>query len=426
MKRKNRKFFRIIAAVLLVVLAFSAVACDNGEVPVNRDNTTVPPQNTMTPPDDSNPDTGTDSNTDTVTNTTPVETTVVPSTETETQPAETTKIPETTAGEVVTYIDPLTGLRVERDLTYVRPVSLVIDNISAAAPQSGISRSDILVECMVESGISRLIMFTNDYGEANESGGLEVYGPIRSTRHYMVSLSQIVRSLMVGAGYSDQGYLAIKNGGFDYLDGVHDRYAMSGFFRDNGRIQSSGYEHSLMITGKGIEKLAKIYKYATTNSTPTPAAFNFASEGKEVVLTGGAAYHTVLRYSSYQEVQLIYSNATGTYYRYHFGDKAHLDAENGEQLNFKNILVLFAKQDKLEGDTEGRLDVAVTGSGEGYYISGGRYVRINWSRSGDDKPFQFTTAEGIPLTVNRGTTFISVVPDTLKDTSSIVLNYTLR
>ncbi|MCQ2353668.1 MAG: DUF3048 domain-containing protein [Clostridia bacterium] len=418
MKRKKTKnLTRILAAVLLSVLVLTAVSCDNGEVPIIDPGTTAP-QTENVPPNSTVPD----------------DTSAEPEDTTEKKPADSSSepeitsspLPESSSGPAETYIDPLTGLRTERDLTYVRPVSLVLDNVSAAAPQSGISRSDILIECMVESGISRLIMFTNDYGEANEEGGLEVYGPIRSTRHYMVSLSQSVKSLMVGAGYSDQGYGAIKNGGYDYIDGVHDRYALSGFFRDNARIREKGYEHSLMITGKGIEKLAAIYKYPTTNSSATPMAFNFVTEGKEVVLTSGAAYHTILRYSSYQEVQLIYSSLTGTYYRYQFGDKAHLDAENGEQLNFKNVFVLFAKQEKLEGDTEGRLDVGVTGGGSGYYISGGRYAVINWSRAGEDKPFEFMTPEGLPLSINRGTTFISVVSDSLKGTSSIELNYALH
>lgn len=416
--KNNRRTFRVVAIVLVAVICLCAVGCDNG-TPIII--TTAPAATSATPPDTTS---GNEPSATTVAHseTSSPETTAPDVT---TDPAS-SEDPETSAVPAVLYEDPLTGLRIERDLSLVRPIALVYDNVSAAAPQSGISRADILIECMVEGGISRLIAITNDYGSGNELGGLEVYGPIRSTRHYIVSISQIVDSLMVGAGYSDQGYGAIKNNNLHYINPVHQREASNNSFRDPARISSAGYEHSLMFTGKGIEKAAAMLNYPVTVSSPVSFPFNFVAEDRDVVLTGGAAYHTILKYSSYQEVQFIYSTATGTYYRYQFGDKAHLDAENGEQLNFKNIFVLFAKQERIEGDTEGRLNVGVTGTGSGYYISGGRYTPITWSRASDTSPIVFTTSDGFPLTVNRGTTFISVVSDTLKGTSSIVLNYSLN
>lgn len=416
--KNSRRTFRVAALALALVVIICAVGCGDNGTPIII--TTAPAVTSATPPE-------------TTTQIAPPETTDAPSetsvpgttaSDVTTEPG--TSESETSAEPAVLYEDPLTGLRIVRDLSLVRPIALVYDNVSAAAPQSGISRADILIECMVEGGISRLIAITNDYGSGNELGGLEVYGPIRSTRHYIVSISQIVDSLMVGAGYSDQGYGAIKNNNLHYINPVHQREASNNSFRDPARISSAGYEHSLMFTGKGIEKAAAMLGYPVTVSSPVSFPFNFVAEDRDVVLTGGAAYHTILKYSSYQEVQFIYSTATGTYYRYQFGDKAHLDAENGEQLNFTNLFVLFAKQERIEGDTEGRLNVGVTGTGSGYYISGGRYTPVTWSRESDTSPLVFTTSDGFPLTVNRGTTFISIVSDTLKDTSSIVLNYSLN
>ena len=47
-------------------------------------------------------------------------------------------------------------------------------------------------------------------------------------------------------------------------------------------------------------------------------------------LAGGSATHVILKYSLYQQVQLVYSASAGTYFRYQHGDVPHLDAENGE------------------------------------------------------------------------------------------------
>ena len=140
-------------------------------------------------------------------------------------------------------------------------------------------------------------------------------------------------------------------------------------------------------------------------------------------LAGGSATHVILKYSLYQQVQLVYSSQTGTYYRYLHGDVPHLDAENGEQLNFRNVLILFAQTNNIEGDTEGRLNVQTTGTGEGYYISDGRYVPIRWSRASDTAELLITGMGGEKLTINRGKTFISVVNSSLKGTSSVELNF---
>ena len=66
-----------------------------------------------------------------------------------------------------------------------------------------------------------------------------------------------------------------------------------------------------------------------------------------------------------------------------------------------------------------------TGSGTGYYITGGRYAEIKWYRNTDTGAFIFTTPEGLILTVERGTSFIAMVDQTLKGTSAIDLNFKL-
>jgi hypothetical protein len=330
---------------------------------------------------------------------------------TDTEPVETTRDPK-----AVLYTDPLTGQKLETDYSRVRPVAIAIDNLSSTAPQTGVGRAAILAEVMVEGGISRLILITNKYRAS------EVYGPVRSVRDYMVSLSAAFGTLMVGAGYSPTGYTAIVDNALDYIDGTHDRYALYGFFRDPVRYSQTGYEHSLMISGQGIKTLATYNNFQLTR-TPSGTAFSFSNPDKPVALSGGTATHCILTYSVFQQVQMIYSRSENVYYRYQYGTKPHLDAETGEQLHFANVFVLFAEQSRIPGDEEGRLSVSLTGSGTGYYLYGGKYSEIAWSRESDVSPFTFTLAGGGALTVNCGKTFISVVDSSLRGTDSVILNY---
>lgn len=404
---------RLLALLLITALVFPMLGCDY-VFSLLPDQTSAETTGGDIGPDES---TG-----EPIEQTTAPEDTLDPSVTEDTVPDETTAPPETNEqGEIVTYVDPLTGLRVTEDVSKVRPVSLIFDNVSIAAPQSGISKMDIVVEMMVEGGISRLIGITNDYLGKDGAGTLDIFGPIRSTRHYMVSFSQAFNSLMVGAGGSPQGYDKIAALGLNYVDGVNDRYALQGFYRDVERYKNDGWEHSLMVTGKGIAKLAEFNSFSLTGTGKN--AFNFIDEGKSMYLSGGAATHVILKYSPYQQVQLVYSASAGTYFRYQHGDVPHLDAENGEQLNFRNVLILFADTRNIEGDTEGRLDVTVTGRGDGYYISDGRYVPIQWSRAGDTSELVISGMGGEKITVNRGKTFISVVNSSLRGTPSIELNF---
>ncbi len=323
--------------------------------------------------------------------------------------------------EIGKYVDPLTGLKCDYDMSKVRPVAIVLGNTQAAAPQSGISHADVLIECMVEGGISRLIMITNDYAEPTETP--LVIGPVRSTRDYIVSFSQAFGALMVGAGYSPTGYSIIKKYGLEYINAVHDAFdGNSCFYRDPARVAAGSYTDSLMITNRGIYASAQYYKHNYSTAKDMSPIMSF----KEKVYIGTSpATHLVMKYSKYQQVQMIYSKETGTYYRYQFGNTAHLDAETGEQLNFKNVFVLFTEQSLIEGDDAGRLNVAAVGSGDGYYLTDGVYTPIKWERADDSSAFTFTTAGGNPIQVNSGKSFIAVLPDYLKDSGAIDLNYSL-
>jgi len=323
-------------------------------------------------------------------------------------------IPYTTVTEPVPeilYPDNLTGMSYPVDYTKKRPVSIVIDNLSTATPQTGISRADILIECLAEGGITRLLLITNKY-QSNE-----VYGPVRSTRDYIVSLSQAFGTLMVGGGFSPTGEQMIVESTLDYIDGVHDKYALSGFYRDPARYKASGYEHSLMITGQGIIALAGINNYAVSGSF-SRSAFKFASEPVKPLYNTTVSEHIVLAYSEFQKVQMVYSRTEGVYYRYQFGTRPHLDAETGEQLRFENVLVLFAPHASIPGDDAGRISVGVTGTGTGYYAAGGMASEIVWSRADDSSPLVIKYPSGAEVTFCPGKTMISVFPEEYNEVRS--------
>ncbi len=391
-----------LALTILVALSFSGCFVTDfffegsGTTAATGDVTTVPQADT---------EQGNTVNTGTDESTVPEQTTgidIIPYT---TEPATTSSEP------VATFPDPLTGLSYETDYSLIRPAAIVIDNLSVAAPQNGLARADIMIECLAEGGITRLILITNKYSSN------EVYGPIRSTRDYMVSLSQAFGALMVGGGFSPSAGQLITDNAFNYIDGVHDKYALSGFFRDISRYNSTGYEHSLMITGQGIKALAGINNFAVTGSF-SESPFRFASEATLPVKDAVESEHIVLNYSEFQKVQLVYSRSQGVYYRYQFGTRPHIDADTGEQINFANLLVLFSDHVKIAGDDAGRLNVGTVGTGTGWFATGGAASPIVWERETLTSPIKITYADGTEAVLSPGKTMISLFPAEYKDTTT--------
>lgn len=304
------------------------------------------------------------------------------------------------------YINPLTGLGTTKDFYSSRPVAIMLNNIRAALPQEGIADCDILYECLVEGGITRLMAVTADYEN------LGVIGSIRSCRHYYLDLVKNYDAIYIHAGGSDQGYLEIKNRGINNLDGVN-MYVPNMFYRDKERLKTMSLEHTMMTTGEKIADGIAFKKYRTelSDELKNRDAFNFIEYGTRRDLDGDSALSVLLPYSKYQTARFDYNESTKSYYRFQFTDAPHIDGTTGEQISFTNLLILFCDV-KATGDSYGHLDITTENEqGEGYYICGGKYEQISWSKPTQDSPTTYYGSNGEELVMNRGKTFISIFPD---------------
>lgn len=304
------------------------------------------------------------------------------------------------------YTNPLTGLGTTKDLSASRPVAIMINNLRGALPQEGIADCDIMYECLVEGGITRLMAVTADYEN------LGVIGSIRSCRHYYLDLAKNYDAIYIHAGGSDQGYLEIKERDVDNLDGVN-MYVPNMFYRDEVRLQTMKYEHTLMTTGEKIADGIAYKKYRTELSQEFKSsdAFVFAEYGTKRELGGDNASCVLLPYSDYQIARFDYSEDTNSYYRYQFKDVPHIDGTTGEQISYTNILILLCDV-RATGDSYGHLDITTENeNGEGYYVYGGKCEQISWSKPTEDSPTTYYGADGEELELNRGRTFISIFPE---------------
>ncbi|AOY77552.1 DUF3048 domain-containing protein [Clostridium formicaceticum] len=298
-------------------------------------------------------------------------------------------------------INPLTGIWIDEEAAQRRPVAVMVNNIKVALPQSGISEADIMYETLAEGNITRLVAVFQDFDTKK-------IGPVRSTRHYYLNLAFDHDAIFVHHGGSPQAFEDIKNlkpANLNSLSGLETIMA----WRDPVRSKQRGmYEHSLYTSAEGIMKAWKSVGYREERREDLQPKFNFSEE--EWTPQGEKAELVTVPFSNEYISTFQYDAATQQYKRYQFG-KPHIDENNNQQLESKNIIIQFTNIKVIPGDAEGRRDIQLIGSGKGLYISNGMATPITWSKGAYNTATQFKDASGNPLKMNKGKTWVCIFPN---------------
>ena len=400
MKRTFFTGFRPITALVLV-LAFLLAAC-GGSDPVETTAATPLTSGSTTTVTTSGTTQASTTNvpTETLATGTLTQNTVVVVTTATTPPEVTT--PATTLDSIPGDVNFLTGLPMAEAVDErMRPVAIVYNNLRIALPQNGIAAADIVFEVEAEGGITRLVAIYSDVSEAG------TIGSVRSARPVMINIAMGLDCVFVHSGGSPQAYTDLKNYGVTDIDGLYDAGVV--FYRDSLRASSMGYEHALMTTGTRLENQLNKFEASGKRMTlkdgyTTPFAFYDAGT---TPAGATAAAKVTTKYGSYQPF-FRYDEASGNYLRYQYGAR-HVDNNGGEQLSFKNVVVLSVPSHVIAGDTAGRRQFNDVGSGIGIYATNGVSIPIQWSKANASAPLVLTTAGGEKLKLNPGKTFISYV-----------------
>ena len=301
-------------------------------------------------------------------------------------------------------INPLTGEEATEETYKKRPAAFMVSNIKEALPQHGVSKADVLYECLVEGGITRLLMLIHDYESIN------ILGSIRSSRDYYLDLVQNHDAFYFHWGWSDQARKEIPERGIDNFNATN-------MYRDSWRKNTLGELHAGVITGEGALKAIQDSNKRTELKEDFEYPFNFA---KEVTVPNGEIANCVyLPFSGYQAPYLKYDETTNTYKRWQFG-KAHIDKDTNTQLEFTNIIVLFCPHTGVL-DASKHIDITTTGTGEGYYISNGKCINIQYTKETVDSQMHLFNTDGTPLEINVGKSYIAIMKPELK--ADVNLNY---
>lgn len=284
----------------------------------------------------------------------------------------------------------------------MRPMAVMIDNEGTRVlPQGGLDKAQIVYEVIVEGGLTRLMPVF--WGTEPE-----MIGPVRSARHYFLDFCMEYDAIYVHYGGSPQAGTGIKELKINEIDGI----ALGPDYFWDLTSDPKNWQDSYTSMEK-LKKYAQKREFRDTTDVEFPFIYNESSDN--IGQPGGYDALTVtLKYPS-MTVRFDYDSGTGKYKRFRYG-KEHMERVSGKQLEAKNIIVLHVPNWTIEGDNEGRQDMDTTGTGKGYFITCGKAAKIKWSKESRSSQTKYTYENGEPVVLNRGQTWIQIMPVNAKVT----------
>lgn len=279
---------------------------------------------------------------------------------------------------------PLTGLEAKKasDIKQDHPVLVVkMDNTTSSAPQVGLSSADLVVEELVEGGITRLAAFyySSIPGEV---------GPVRSMRASDIGIVSPADATIVTSGAAPVTYNRLKSAGIKWVS-----EGSAGFYRASDRSAPYNLMTDLGKSAKALED----------NKSAVPGDYLPWGDAKD--LPAGKPATSIKADFGARETDWTYS-AKGGYVN------VNSNAPATDQFPADTVLVL-----RVEVGDAGYKDPAgnpvpeskFSGTGDLMLFHDGSVVKGTWKKSAPDAELSLSTADG-DLKVPAGRVWIELVP----------------
>lgn len=315
---------------------------------------------------------------------------------------EPTTVPETTEAPII-YRHPLNGQILEEPWTG-RATAVVINNIRAALPQYGISHADMLYELETESGITRMLAVFSDLEDVGS------IGPVRSARSFFNNIALSHDAVLIHCGGSQFALRGNYSDNGDVIENwqhINEQENGSYFFRDYARYNSGvAWEHTLFTDGENLLEALADKDYVKTYE---PDGYDHGLTFEEAPdVTGQSATSVTVKFRNSKITSFEFDIEEGIYKASQYGS-AFMDAGAGEQMAFRNVIVIQTPQFFRSDAYYSRSFYTLDGSGEGYLVCDGQIVPITWHRDALRGAFTYTYEDGTPVTLGVGKTYVGVI-----------------
>jgi hypothetical protein len=290
---------------------------------------------------------------------------------------------------------PLTGESTSHAVADRRAIAVILDNFSPdARPQSGLQAASLVFETLAEGGITR---FMGIYLEHDAPK----IGPVRSTRTYFNSWAA---GLGVIFGHDGGNVDALQE--LPQLTTIYNEDAdrITGpFYRTTDRA----IPHNEYTSTGALRSYAEAHGGATTGA---PDAIPHKSDAPSGQRPAHFQLNIQFSYGDYN-VMWQYNPSTNEYARF-MGGSPHVDASTGRQLQAKNVIVMRTTETPaVDPYTPNSIHLGTTGTGAATVYEDGKAIEGHWSKPSADSSLQWLDSSNNPIALNRGNTWIEVVPN---------------
>ena len=319
-------------------------------------------------------------------------------------------------------LNPLTGeYNLSRDQDGKRVFAVCIDNINQTPPQYGISKADVIFEVEVEGGITRLLCMYSDIRE------IERIGNIRSLRDQIMEAAAYMDPVFIYWGNAVcSEYLFEQNKNIASLDCVGNSIVNFMLTFDDHRVRNQATqalyssEFRKCIYGNRIDDTLQAVGLTDNESRFTGTIFDFVTDDEvPTVPSTGASTHVSFTFSDgpffINSCSFEYKEFLDTYYWSQY-DRLKTDGYYEDKVtSFQNVLILFADVTRKTSPYDALTNIRYQSGGKGIYLTGGRYEDITWGKGELFEEFWFKRADGTPLKLNTGKTYVGVVSQEMRD-----------
>ncbi len=293
-----------------------------------------------------------------------------------------------------TLVSILTGESVTSEVAERRPLAVVVENYPTSRPQAGLSFADLVWEAPTEGGITRFLAIF-------QKGLPSKIGPVRSARPYFNDWVREVAGFYAHSGGSPEALAELTKG----IAGVQDVNEFShgaAYWREENEARP----HNLYTATSRFYSYAALQNWSLKN---TLSGWLYGSD-KEVgnILTEQAVQILVPYYPWEYDVLWKYQAETGVYLR-SMDYKPHIDKITNQQLQTKNLIVMFTDVTPIPHDPLLRVNIRTIGEGQAYLFTSGKVYQGKWQRTSLNSSTEFLASDGSYLPLTPGNIWISVM-----------------
>ena len=292
---------------------------------------------------------------------------------------------------------PLTGRPVTNPVNAARPaLSVKIDNIAGALPQSGLNQADIVSDILVEGGLTRLLA-------TFQSQDAALIGPIRSARPVDADLLRELNGGIFAYSGAAPGEIAPS---IDHSNAllVSNDHNPQWFWRSSSRAAP----HNV------FSSTARLYQAGNTMrpTLPTPPQLFRYSRSTDATTPASTVN---LRFSPNSSAAWSWSGTA--YMRTQNGAPDVL--ADGARVSSTNIVILSVTWHPTNIiDDAGNADpyVIVIGSGPAWVMRDGKLITGKWIRPSYRVPMRLVDATGHVIALHPGRTWLELQPQPYQPT----------